>query len=86
MVISLQLFENPNKIFFLQVPFCEISEKRSKNVLNRFSNFTNEKFKLIIRWNTQNLKSLFPLKIKIYILHVRFIKKFVFANQPMLVK
>ena len=45
MIIPPQLFEIPKKIFFLQVPFCEANEKRSKNFLNKFYNFTNKKFK-----------------------------------------
>ena len=74
MIISPQLFEIP-KILFFQVSFTEANEKRSKNFLNKLFNFTNEKFKLIIKWNTRNLKSFFfSLKIKIYILHARFIK------------
>ena len=64
MIIPPQLSEIPKKILFLQVPFYEANEKRSKNFLNKFYNFTNEKFKLIIRWKTRNLKSLFPLKDK----------------------
>ena len=39
-------------------------KKRSKSFLNKFYNFTNEKFKLIIKWKIRNLKSLFPLKYK----------------------
>ena len=34
MIIPPQLFEIPKKILFLQVPFCEANEKRSKNFLN----------------------------------------------------
>ena len=64
MIIPPQLFEIPNKMLFLQVPFCEANERRSKSFLNKFYNFTNEKFKLIIRWKSRNLKSLFPLKDK----------------------
>ena len=63
-IIPPKLFEFPKKMLFLQVPFCEANEKRSKSFLNKFYNFTNEKFKLIIRWKTRNLKSLFPLKDK----------------------
>ena len=63
MIIPPQLFEIPKKILFLQVPFCEANEKRSRNFLNKFYNFTNEKFELIIRWKTQNLKYLFLLKV-----------------------
>ena len=61
MIIPPQVFEIPKKILFLQAPFCEANEK---NFLNKFYNFTNEKFKLIIRLKTRNLKSLFPLKDK----------------------
>ena len=64
MIIPPHLSEIPKKMLFLQVPFCEANEKRSKSFLNKFYNFTNEKFKLIIRWKTRNLKSLFPLKDK----------------------
>ena len=64
MIISPQLFELAKKMLLLQVPFCEANEKRSKSLLNKFYNFTNEKFKLIIRWKTRNFKSLFPLKHK----------------------
>ena len=39
-------------------------KKDQKTSQNKFYNFTNEKFKLIIRWTTQNLNSLFPLKDK----------------------
>ena len=52
MIIPPQLFEIPKKILFSQVPFCELHEKRSKNFLNKYYNFTNEKFKLIIRSKT----------------------------------
>ena len=72
MITPPQLFEIPKKMLFLQVPFCEANEKRSKSFLNKFYNFTNEKFKLIIRWKTRNFKSLFPLKHK-DCLHARFI-------------
>ena len=64
MTIPPQLFEIPKKMLFLQVPFGEANEKRSKIFLNKFYNFTNEKFKLIIRWKTRNLKFLFSLKDK----------------------
>ena len=36
MIIPPQLFEIPKKTLFLQVPFCEENEKRSKNFLNKF--------------------------------------------------
>ena len=49
MIIPPQLFEIPKKILLLQVPLGEANEKRSKNFLNKFYNFTNEKIKLIIR-------------------------------------
>ena len=43
MIIPPKLFEIRKKILFLQVPFCEANEKRSKNFLNKFYKFTNEK-------------------------------------------
>ena len=64
MIIPPQLFEIPKKISFLQVLFCEANKKSLKNFLKKFYNFTTEKFKLIIRRKTRNLKSLFLLKDK----------------------
>ena len=64
MIIPPQFFEIPMKILFLHLPFCEANKKRWKSFLNRFYNFTNEKFKLVIRWKTWNLKSLLPIKDK----------------------
>ena len=65
MIISPELFEIPKKSFFLTIlPFCEANERRSKSFLNKFYSYTNEKLKLIIRWETINLKSLFSLKDK----------------------
>ena len=64
MIIPPQLFEIPSKILFLPASFCEANEKRSKTFLNKFYIFTNEKFKLLIRWKTRNVKSLFSLKDK----------------------
>ena len=52
MIIPPQLFEILKKMLFLQIRFCEANEKRSKSFLNKFYNFTNNRFKLIIRWKT----------------------------------
>ena len=70
-LFQLSYLQFQRKKLFLQVPFCEANEKKSKNFLNIFHNFTGEKSKLIIRWDTQNIKSIFPLQLKIYILHAR---------------
>ena len=86
MIIPPQSFGIPRKILFLQVPFCEANEKRSKIASNIFYNFTDEKFKLIIRWNTLNLKSLFPFKDKDLHCACTIYKGICSVNQPMLVK
>ena len=52
MIIPPQLFEIPKKMLFLQIRFCEANDKRSRSFLNKFYNFTNNRFKLIIRWKT----------------------------------
>ena len=52
------------KLYFYKYHSVKRNEKRSKNFLNKIYNFINEKFKLIIRWKTRNLKSLFPFKDK----------------------
>ena len=40
MIIPPQLFEIPKKNLFLEVLFYEANQKRSKNFLNKFYNFT----------------------------------------------
>ena len=38
------------------------NEQQSKNFINKFNTLANENYKLIIRWKTRNLRSLFPIK------------------------
>ena len=74
------------RILFFTITILWSKWKRSKNFLNKFYSFTNETFKLIMRWKTRNWKFLFPLKDKDYILYARSIKVFVLVNQPISVK
>ena len=52
------------KFYFYNDHSVKQMKKKSKSFLNKFYNFANEKFKLIIRQKTRNLKSLFPLEDK----------------------
>ena len=81
MIIPSQLFEILKKILFLQVPFCKANEKRSKSFLLNFTVSLTKNLNWLLdgRHETQNL--FFHLKVKIYILHAKFIKGFVLVNQ-----
>ena len=56
MIIPSQLFEIPKKISFLQVPFREANEKRSKKFLNKFYNFTKNFMKNLIDYQMEDPK------------------------------
>ena len=48
----------------IEIPYCELNEIKSKHFLKKFYKFTNDGFRVLIRWKTRNIPSLFPLKDK----------------------
>ena len=48
----------------IEIPYCELNEIKSKELLRKFHKFTNDGFTVIIRWKTRNIRSLFPLNDK----------------------
>ena len=49
---------------FLEIPYCELNEIKSKHFLKNFHKFTNNSFRMVITWKTRDIQSLFPLKEK----------------------
>ena len=58
------LFED-RETKYIRLPFCENNEQLCKSFLHRLTNFTDNKFKFLIIWETRNIRSLFPLKDKV---------------------
>ena len=57
------LFEDRQSIM-IRLPFCETNESESWKFTNRLEQYTQNKYKFIIIWNTKKIRSLFPLKDK----------------------
>ena len=51
---------------YIRLPFCESNEKVSNTFLQRLNSFTDDKFKILIVWETRKIRSLFPLKDKVF--------------------
>ena len=49
---------------FVEIPYCELNEIKSKHFLKKFHRFTNNSFGMVITQRTRNIRSLFPLKDK----------------------
>jgi len=48
----------------LEFPYCSENETISKRFLSKFHEFTDQRYKVAIKWITRKVKSLFPLKDK----------------------
>ena len=63
-IIPPSLFEITKPFIFVEIPYCELNEIKSKHFLKKFHKFTNNSFRIVITWKTRNIRSLFPLKDK----------------------
>ena len=49
---------------FVEIPYCELYEIKSKHFFKKFHKFTGNSFRMVIMLKTRNIQSLFPLKDK----------------------
>ena len=63
-IIPTNLFEIAKPFIFVEIPYCELNETKSKHFLKKFHKITNNSFRMVIMWITRNIRSLFPLKDK----------------------
>ena len=64
MIIPEWLFDE-RKTFSVRFPYSPANEKFSKAFMRKVENFTKDKVKVIIIWNTRKIQSLFNNKDKI---------------------
>ena len=64
LIIPTSLFEIAKPFIFVEIPYCELNEIKSKHFLKKFHKFTNNSSRMVITWKTRNIQSLFPLKDK----------------------
>ena len=63
-IIPTSLFQIAKPFIFVEIPYCELNEIKSKHFLKKFHKFNNNSFRMVITWKTRNIRSLFPLKDK----------------------
>ena len=63
-IILPSLLKITKPFIFIEIPYCELNEIKSKHFLKKFHKFTNNSFRKVIAWKTRNIRSLFPLKDK----------------------
>ena len=61
LTIPPSLFEITKLFIFIELPYCELNEIKSKHFLKKFHKFTKNSFRMLITWKTRNIRSLFPL-------------------------
>ena len=65
-IIPTSLFEIAKPLIFVEIPYCELNEIKSKHFLKKFHKFTNNSLRMVIKGKTKNIRSLFSLKDKIH--------------------
>ena len=63
-IIPPSLFEIAKPFIFVEIPYCELNEIKSKHLLKTFRKLINNSFRRTKTWKTRNIRSLFPLKDK----------------------
>ena len=63
-IIPPSLFQITKLFIFVEIPYFELKETKSKHFLKKFHKFSNNNFRIVITWKTRNIRSLFPLKDK----------------------
>ena len=64
LIIPTSLFEIAKPFIFVEIPYCELNEIKSKHFLKKFHKLTNNSSRMVIMWKTRNIRPLFPLKDK----------------------
>ena len=62
-MIPNSLFEIAKPLIFVEIPYCELNQIKSKHFL-KFHKFTINSFRMVITWKTRNIRSLLHLKDK----------------------
>ena len=63
-IIQPDLFEEPKPRIVVEIPFCELNEKRLSICRKKFNYFINDSYDLNVVWKTKKVKSFFALKDK----------------------
>ena len=54
-IIPTSLFEITKTFIYVEIPYRELNEIKSKHFLKKFHKFTNNSFRIVITWKTRNI-------------------------------
>ena len=63
-IIPPDLFEESKQFILVEIPYCEEHENASKHFIKKFEAFTNQRYRIAIKWIARKVKSLFKVKSK----------------------
>ena len=63
-LIPTSLFKIAKSLIFVEIPYCELNEIKSKHLSKKFRKFTSNNFRMVRTWKTTKIRSLFLLKDK----------------------
>ena len=63
-VIPPDIFEESKSFILVEIPYCEENKNDSKHFIKKFEAFTNQRYRIAIKWITKRVKSLFKVKSK----------------------
>ena len=56
------LFEEPSPFILVEIPFCPENERLSKHFITKFKSFLDVDCKVVVKWITRKVRTLFSLK------------------------
>ena len=56
------LFEESKPVILVEIPYCEENENAFKHFIEKFKAFTNQRYRIVIKWTTRKVKSLSNVK------------------------
>ena len=54
-IIQTSLFEIAKPLIFVEIPYFELNEIKSKHFMKKFHKFTNKSFRMVVMWKTRNI-------------------------------
>ena len=61
-IIPPDLFEESKPFILVEIPYCEENKNASKYFIKKFEAFTNQRYRIAIKWITRKVKSQFKVK------------------------
>ena len=67
-IIPTSLFEIAKPLIFVEIPYCELNEIKSKHFLKKFHKFTNNSFRMVVTYHVLSIEEI------VRVVHIRLVK------------